>query len=73
MRQFVETYKGYDIYLETNEEMTAGSPYYEIIDKHLKITYTVYGNLDDAKKIIDEMTREWILRVEGSHESEGKT
>lgn len=65
MRQFVETYKGYDIYLETNEEMTTGSSYYEIVDKRLKITYTVYRDFHAVKEIIDEMTREWILKVEG--------
>ena len=65
MRQFVETYKGYDIYLETNEEMTTGSPYYVIVDKRLKITYTVYRDFHAVKEIIDEMTREWILKVEG--------
>ena len=65
MRQFVETYKGYDIYLETNEEMTTGSPYYEIVDKRLKITYTVYRDFHAVKEIIDEMTQEWILKVEG--------
>ena len=65
MRRFVETYKGYDIYLKTNEEMTAGSSCYEIVDKRLKITYTVYGGFHAVKEIIDEMTREWILKVEG--------
>ena len=34
-------YKGYDIYLETNEEMTAGSSYYEIVDKDLGIRYWI--------------------------------
>ena len=68
MRRLIETYKNYDIYLETNEESTGNSPYYEIVDKGLKIKYTVYEDFHAVKKIIDGMTREYILRVEGSHE-----
>ena len=73
MRRFIETYKGYDIYIETNEEMTAGSPYYEIMDKDLGIRYWIYENLEAVKRIIDEITRDYILRVEGSHEQTEET
>ena len=67
MRQFIETYKNYDIYIETNEETTGNSPHYEIVDKDLGIRYWIYENLETVKGMIDEMTKEYILRVEGSH------
>jgi len=67
MRRFIETYKNYDIYLETNEETTGNSSYCEIVDKHSGIRYWIYDDLSTVKKIIDEMTRNYILRIEGSH------
>jgi len=73
MRRFIETYKGYDIYVETNEETTGNSPYYEIVDKHCpNIRYLVY-DLNTAKRMIDEMTRDYILKIEGSHEQTEET
>jgi len=57
VRRFIETYKDYDIYLETNEEITGNSPHYEIVDKRLKITYTIYGDFYAVKKIIDGMAK----------------
>ena len=60
MKLFIETYKNYDIYLETNEETTGNSPYYEIVDRHSGIRYLIYEDLESIKRMIDEMTEEYI-------------
>ena len=54
MRQFLGTYKNYDIYLIEDNYTTGNDSYCEAINDILNKKYTIFAtNFEQAKKILD--------------------